>query len=599
MLYLFLNRIFYLLFNQLNIITIMITKICIRNFKKLENVSFDLGNPVVLIGPNNSGKTTILQALTLWDIGMRKWAEKRKDKKANPKSKRTGVAINRKDLLSLPIPDSKLMWFRQHVRESDISTGTRKTSNVKIEIKVEGIYQQKNWKSSLEFDFSNSESIYCRPLNFSSSASESEIIDDLSYNEKIAYLQPMSGLASEEDKLTPGSIDVRVGMGKTADVLRNIIYQLINPERSGINNGLSEKNWEKLKEQIKSKFLIDINMPEFNPDTGIIDMSYFENGIKYDLSSGGRGFHQTLLLLSYLYSYPGRIILIDEPDAHLEVIRQREIYNLLVEVAKEQDSQLIIASHSEIVLQQAGDADTVVAIFGNETQNLNTNQDISQFKKALTDIGWDKYYYAKLLGHILYFEGSTDFLMIKEFSKLLNHPLAELLDRANVHYLSNNLPNDAITHFYGLKQVIKNLKGVALFDRLDRETDNPNLPILTWKKKEFENYFGFPFVLRRFIEPKEINIFNSRNTEFIEEAIKNNTPPRALNNLNDKWWSDTKLSEDYLENIFIEYYSKLGLKNEFNKGRFYELIKFLKPEEVDDEIKEKLDSIYLIIGKDE
>ena len=96
-----------------------------------------------------------------------------------------------------------------------------------------------------------------------------------------------------------------------------------------------------------------------------------------------------LAVLYYLYSYPGRIILIDEPDAHLEVIRQREIYNLLIEVAKEQNSQLIIASHSEVVLQQAGDADTVVAIFGNQTRNLNTNQEISQFKKSLTEKGSD------------------------------------------------------------------------------------------------------------------------------------------------------------------------------------------------------------------
>ncbi|MBM2816695.1 MAG: hypothetical protein HW421_3457 [Ignavibacteria bacterium] len=573
----------------------MITKINIRNFKKLENVSFELGNPVVLIGPNNSGKTTILQALSLWDIGMRKWSEKRKDKKANPKSKRTGVAINRKDLFSLPIPDSKLMWFKQHVREMDTSSGTKKTSNVKIEIKVEGILNYRNWKSFLEFDFSNSESIYCRPLNFGNSVSENEIIDDISYNERIAYLQPMSGLALEEDKLTPGSIDVRVGMGKTADVLRNIIFQLINPERSGSNNGLSEQNWDKLKRHIKSKFLIEINKPEFLPDTGLISMNYFENGIKYDLSSGGRGFHQTLLLLSYLYSYPGRIILIDEPDAHLEVIRQREIYNLLVEVAKEQSSQLIMASHSEVVLQQAGDADTVVAIYGNETQNLNNNQEISQFKKSLTEIGWDKYYYAKLTGHILYMEDSTDFLMLNEFSKLLNHPLYELLGRVNVHFLSNNLPNDAIKHFYGLKQVIKDLKGVALFDRLDRETDEPNLKILTWKKKEFENYFAFPSVIRRFIEPHNLDLFNQSNMDIIEVAIRNNTPPRALKNSSDKWWFDTKLSDDYLENIFSEFYSKLGIKNEFNKGRYFELIKFLEPEEIDSEIIEKLNEIYDIL----
>ena len=47
----------------------MLTKLICRNFKNLEEVNIELGNPVVFIGPNNSGKTTALQALALWDIG--------------------------------------------------------------------------------------------------------------------------------------------------------------------------------------------------------------------------------------------------------------------------------------------------------------------------------------------------------------------------------------------------------------------------------------------------------------------------------------------------------------------------------------------------
>jgi predicted ATPase len=61
----------------------MLTQIQIRNFKKLESVNFELGKSVVLIGPNNSGKTTALQALALWDIGLRRWNEKRGGKTSN------------------------------------------------------------------------------------------------------------------------------------------------------------------------------------------------------------------------------------------------------------------------------------------------------------------------------------------------------------------------------------------------------------------------------------------------------------------------------------------------------------------------------------
>ena len=41
----------------------MLTKLTIRNFKRFDEVEIELGNAVVFIGPNNSGKTTALQAL--------------------------------------------------------------------------------------------------------------------------------------------------------------------------------------------------------------------------------------------------------------------------------------------------------------------------------------------------------------------------------------------------------------------------------------------------------------------------------------------------------------------------------------------------------
>jgi predicted ATPase len=55
----------------------VLTRLTIKNFKRFGDVRIELGNPVVFVGPNNSGKTTALQALAVWEVGLRRWHEKR------------------------------------------------------------------------------------------------------------------------------------------------------------------------------------------------------------------------------------------------------------------------------------------------------------------------------------------------------------------------------------------------------------------------------------------------------------------------------------------------------------------------------------------
>ncbi len=108
----------------------MLTKLIVKNFKVLDDVEIELGNPVVFIGPNNSGKTSALQVLALWDIGLKRWNEKRKD--AKTPEKRSGVTINRRDLISVPVPDANLLWHKLHVRDIQKNNGKQATENVRI-----------------------------------------------------------------------------------------------------------------------------------------------------------------------------------------------------------------------------------------------------------------------------------------------------------------------------------------------------------------------------------------------------------------------------------------------------------------------------------
>ncbi len=80
----------------------MLTKLTIRNFKRFEDVEIELDNPVVFIGPNNSGKTSAMQALALWDTGLKRWNEKRSGKAVSGKRRR-GAAVNRRDIPAVPV----------------------------------------------------------------------------------------------------------------------------------------------------------------------------------------------------------------------------------------------------------------------------------------------------------------------------------------------------------------------------------------------------------------------------------------------------------------------------------------------------------------
>ena len=121
------------------------TNLRIKNFKRLQDVEIELGKTVVFIGPNNSGKTTALQALALWEIGLRRWVEKRSardtpEKLTGSDSYQSPLGI----LIAVPVPDANLLWKDLHVRAIQKGNGKQETKNIRIDILVSGVT---DWQS--------------------------------------------------------------------------------------------------------------------------------------------------------------------------------------------------------------------------------------------------------------------------------------------------------------------------------------------------------------------------------------------------------------------------------------------------------------------
>lgn len=550
----------------------MITKLTINNFKKLERLEIPLDRTVLFIGPNNCGKTSALQALALWEIGMRRFAERSKSRA----KKRLGVQIHRTEILAIPLPAINQLWFELNVRKSvQLKSKKYQPQNILIEITVEGFTENINWELGLEFYYANPDALYCRQ------SGESPEFPDVALSEHIGFLPPMSGLASEEDLMQKGSIDVRIGQGRTAEVLRNLCWIIWDQKR---------EKWDELTEKMNGLFGILLNAPQYNQATGRITMSYSESKkIKMDLANVGRGFQQVLLLFAYIYVNQNTILMLDEPDAHLEIVRQRTIYRSLTELVREEQSQLIVATHSEAILNEAAEQDQIIAFLGTP----HVVNDRSQLVKSLATIGFEQYLLAEEKEWVLYLEGSTDLSILKAFAEVLRHPVREALKNPFVKYVSDN-PSEARKFFYGLKEWSPKLRGIALFDRIDRKLQSEDLRELMWQRREIENYIPIQRVAEQYIENQQSDSFKQHDPAAIRKLLSDYIPPAALNDTTEEWWQTAKMSDDVLDKAFKKYYKERNMPVEMRKGNYHELARLARPEELDDEITKKLDAIYAV-----
>ena len=308
------------------------------------------------------------------------------------------------------------------------------------------------------------------------------------------------------------------------------------------------------------------------------------------------------MLLAFLLANPGAILLLDEPDAHLEILRQRDVYNLLTEVAASQGSQIIAASHSATVMQEAGERDVLVAFLG-PPHRVDTRSRQNQVKKALESIPLSDFYQAEQMGWLLYVEGSTDLAILRRLADRLRHQAHAVLDgRVPVVYLGSNKPGDARNHFDAMREARPGVVGFALFDRLP----NPATELGTirdlrermWRRREIENYVVTPSSLLQYIRA------GLREDDLLDEAeAKNRTETLALciqeleqslktQRRPDPWGPDIKVTDEFLDPLFANYYDRLGIPQQTYKRDYHGLADAIPVAEIPLEVSEVLDAIW-------
>lgn len=572
----------------------------IENFKRFgEKQRIELDHPTVLIGPNNCGKTSAIQALALWSQAVKSWFDARRESAAQ---ERTATALNRLAIVSVPVQRTRFFWHDTRVQKVPLTI----TVGVQVDGEVVPL--------TMNFTHRGDELVYCSPTE--EARAHSRWIE-VAARINTALLYPMSGLESEEPILQPGRVEVLLGQGQTAQVLRNLCLMVDTDH---------PEDWQRIIGLMKRLFQAELGRPT-PTGRGAIDLRFRQPGVKelLDLSLAGRGFQQMLLIFAYLFWHRQSVLLIDEPDAHLEILRQKQVYVLLRDLASELGSQVVMVTHSEVILEEALENNLTLILDG-KTDDLAKKAGI---RNSLRHFGADHYLRARERGYVLYVEGGTDIDMLRGLAERLDHPVHSIWDEPlNCFYVADNFPLATVEselerveggfgitpreHFFSLRAMLPKLRGLAILDNDDKRREpriEPGFEQIYWRRYEAENYFVTPDLLRRFALQQygDLELFGGFRLEIeatldglvLEKVFADDeedfriwkeSPPDPARLLWEARTERLKLSS-FAEDFFRRLAIRVGQPMILRKGELHRLLPLVDPRGIPKEVSEKLDAL--------
>lgn len=462
----------------------MIHKLILKNFKKIKEETFLFNRFDLIVGSNNSGKSTALQALAIWQYCIDQF-------RLSGKKGSRGIQIVLPNFTALPLPEFNLLWTdridREYIPDASQKKG-KALSYVYISIDV-------HWRTvgDLESNFCvllryhSPQSVYAIPATGWEDFQDKDGTGELP---RIVYVPPFSGLEPHEKWIDNGNVRQNVGKAQPGSVLRNLLYRVIDHHDIPVEQNAE---WKKIVEKTQEWFGVYLLPPNYEKgiSTEII-VEFKANKKTFDIISGGSGFHQILTLMAFLYGYPeATTILFDEPDAHLHVNLQRQIINFL---KYQNDKQFLIATHSEEFIKGV-EITSILSILSGKPKRVETFQTIIS---ALSDIDNMDILRTQESPYILYVEGEDDERIISAWANTL-----EKMDTYQKYYVyplggssKREMKEKADNHYKALKAIVPQLKRAIILDYDSDETainPSPSQQVLNeWKRKNIDNYLIVP-----------------------------------------------------------------------------------------------------------
>jgi len=308
----------------------------ISNFKAIDRLTVPLAEVTILVGPNGSGKSSVLQAIH-WAAraasyippGVQTEVVSFERLDYSPSSEPLKTA-HKKELSSDRNSDPTTVIFN-HFFTSD---GSPSVATIKI------------WAARVSAGIS---------VNIEGGAA----VTPFKQREELitAYIPGLAGLSEQETLLVQPLLRRQAAGGNAGGVLRNILFNIASRQPGEANNDPAIQRVRRLNE------LVQIIHPgvslevSFNDREDINIQAAFDDnllsGVKRPLETAATGVLQVVQIFAYLILFRPKLLLVDEPDAHLHPDKQERLIEALEKAANEFEVQVILTTHSPHIVRAA------------------------------------------------------------------------------------------------------------------------------------------------------------------------------------------------------------------------------------------------------